>query len=414
MSPRLTANHSLAEWLEHILALHPSEIDLGLDRLRHVAQRMALLSLPNSTVITVAGTNGKGTSCALLEQILSQAGYRVGVFSSPHIERYNERVRIDGQELPDQAHVDAFNAIASAQQRTSLTFFEYSALGALWLFAQHQPDVVLLEVGLGGRLDATNVIDTDLALITTIDLDHQEYLGDSRDSVAVEKAGIMRANTPAVCGDPKPPQTLFDAAKQHQADLLCRDRDFSVTRTDTTWQLQLGSQQWQQLPLPAIPLDNAAAVVVALQQLPLAISDAAIRAGLAQVSVPGRLERLGNNLVLDVAHNPQAARYLAQWLQQQQASKVIAVCAMLGDKDMRNSVAPLLPLVDSWYTAPLNVPRAADAATMQQLLPQAICCDSVAAAIEQACAVARETDLVILFGSFYTVAQAKQYWRQRR
>ncbi|QIZ77177.1 bifunctional tetrahydrofolate synthase/dihydrofolate synthase [Ferrimonas lipolytica] len=414
MSQRLTANHSLAEWLEHILSLHPSEIDLGLTRLRQVASQLNLTALPDSTVITVAGTNGKGTSCALLEQILTNAGYRVGVFSSPHIEHYRERVRIDGNELSDQSHVDAFTAIAAAQADVSLTFFEYSALGALWLFAQHRPDVVLLEVGLGGRLDATNVIDADLALITTIDLDHQDYLGDTRELVAVEKGGIMRANKPAVCGDPNPPLTLLAQARQLRANLVCRNDDFSVEVADSSWCFRMGNMECNGLPLPQIPVDNAGAVIAALQLLPLNVSDAAIVSALEQVSVPGRLESLAKNIVIDVAHNPQAARYLATWLAQQSATKIIAVCSMLGDKDMENSIAPLLPLVDQWLIAPLNVARAANAETMQQLLPQADCFDSVAAAFKHAIENASATDLVILFGSFYTVAQAKQYWRQRR
>ncbi|WP_035387379.1 bifunctional tetrahydrofolate synthase/dihydrofolate synthase [Ferrimonas senticii] len=408
----LNASHSLEEWLDHILALHPSEIDLGLERLRTVASSMGLLSLPDSTVITVAGTNGKGTSCALLEQIYRNAGYSVGVFSSPHIERYNERVRLNGQELADAEHAAAFSAIAAAQADTTLTFFEYSALGALWLFAKHRPQVVILEVGLGGRLDATNLIDADAALITTIDLDHQDYLGDTRELVAVEKAGIMRAGQLAVSGDPYPPATLLSEAERIGAHFYGRNRDFSVSRSADDWGLS-GFESLGSLPLPRIPLDNAAAVLTLVAKLPLAVTNDAIIDALKQVQVEGRLEFLSQQLVLDVAHNPQAGRYLADWLKQQPYRRVIAVCSMLGDKDMVNSVAPLLPLVDHWHTASLHVPRAASAAAMQQLLPQAQLHDSVADALACALSEVADGELVILFGSFYTVAQAKRYWAQR-
>lgn len=412
MTQPLTANHSLQEWLDFILSLHPTEIDLGLDRLRQVATRLGLLTLPDSTVITVAGTNGKGTSCALLEQILSNAGYRVGVFSSPHIELYQERVRIDGKMLPEQEHVEAFAQISAAQQDTSLTFFEYSALGALALFAKHKPDVVLLEVGLGGRLDATNLIDTDLALITTIDLDHQEYLGDSRELVAIEKAGIMRADTAAVCGDPNPPASLATEAKRIGAQLHQRCEQFQVEQEDNCWHWRGETACYSDLPVPAIPLDNAAAVLQVLDLLPMAISNDAITTGLAQVSVPGRLEFLTEQVVVDVAHNPQAARYLASWLARQPHQQIIAVCSMLADKDMANSVAPLLPYVDQWHVAPLNVPRAASKQQMEQLLPQAQSHSDIATALDMVVAEQKPDQLVILFGSFYTVAQAKQYYRR--
>ncbi|MFI3245968.1 MAG: bifunctional tetrahydrofolate synthase/dihydrofolate synthase [Ferrimonas sp.] len=415
MSQTLDTSHSLAEWLEHILSLHPSEIDLGLQRLRQVAGHMDLLSLPASTIITVAGTNGKGTSRALLERLLLANGYSVGVFSSPHIERYNERVRLNGQELVDAQHIVAFAQIAAAQQatETSLTFFEYSTLGALWLFAQHQPQVVILEVGLGGRLDATNLLAADLALITTIDLDHQDYLGDTRELVGREKAGIMRPNTPAVCGDPNPPNSLLQHAIDSQTPLVCRNRDFSVLMGAKHWSLISAHQCWMNLPLPHIPVDNAAAVLMGLNQLSLTVSDQSVREALSALRVPGRLEPLATNLLVDVAHNPQSARYLANWVAKQPAKRVWAVCSMLADKDMRNSIEPMLPLITGWFTAPLQVPRAATMAQLQQLLPQATCFNSIAEAVAEAWAQASDDDLVIVFGSFYTVAQAKQYWQQR-
>ncbi|GAA5190946.1 bifunctional tetrahydrofolate synthase/dihydrofolate synthase [Ferrimonas gelatinilytica] len=422
MTPGLDASDSLAVWLEKILQLHPSEIDLGLTRLRRVAMRMGLTALPDSQVITVAGTNGKGTTCALMEQILMADGHRVGVFSSPHIERYNERVRIDGQELPDQDHVDAFTAIAAAQQDTSLTFFEYSALAALWLFARERPDVVLLEVGLGGRLDATNLIDADIAVITTVDLDHQEYLGDTREKVGREKAGIMRAGRPVICGDPNPPESVATCAAELGAILLQRGEAFELVADHDQWTYQSPGYRFGALPLPAIPLDNAATAITALRQLEGGVSETAIRRGLSQVRVPGRLEVLSHapDLVLDVAHNPQAGAYLAQWLKRQSYDGIHAVCGMLADKDVKATLAPLGELPLRWYLADLNVPRGAPASRLLFALNDAPgpvatpqCFDSVSAALSEALSRARHGELVILFGSFYTVAEAKAYWRTR-
>ncbi|MBY6224755.1 bifunctional tetrahydrofolate synthase/dihydrofolate synthase [Ferrimonas balearica] len=416
MSPRPFASHSLAEWLDHILALHPTEIDLGLTRVRHVAQQLGLDTLPDSTVITVGGTNGKGTTCALLERILMAAGYSVGVFSSPHIERYTERVRINGDERPESEHVEAFQAIANAQADTSLTFFEYSALGALHLFARHRPDVVLLEVGLGGRLDATNLIDADLSLITSIDLDHQEYLGDTRDSVAREKAGIFRAGRPAISGEPNPPATLASEAGRIGASLRQRGEQFDGRFDADQWQFR--GQQWQLdgLPLPHIPRDNAVTALAALEALWPNLPRQAIELGLANTRVEGRLETLSAQprVVVDVAHNPHAARHLAQWLSQQSASRVHAVCAMLKDKDIDATLAALADQVDHWYLAPLSGPRGADAERLAQQLPQAEIHASVANALDAAVNAADDSALVIVFGSFYTVAQAKSHWLTRR
>ncbi|MBY5993769.1 bifunctional tetrahydrofolate synthase/dihydrofolate synthase [Ferrimonas balearica] len=416
MSSTPFASHSLAEWLDHILALHPTEIDLGLDRLTAVAKRLELTALPHSTVITVAGTNGKGTTCALLESVLMVAGFSVGVFSSPHIERYTERVRINGQELAEAEHVTAFSAIAAAQDNTSLTFFEYSALGALYLFAQHRPQVVLLEVGLGGRLDATNLIDADLSVITSVDLDHQEYLGNTRESVGREKAGIARPGRPLVCGEPKPPVTVAQEATRRGAELVQRGQAFDGQWQATHWGFT--GQQWrlEALPLPRIPRDNAVTALAALERLWPDLARSAIEQGLNQTRVEGRLETLSDTprLVLDVAHNPHAARHLAQWLGQQSADRVLAVCAMLKDKAVEETLAALTESVDCWFLADLSVPRGASASRLAAALPEAACFDDVAQALAAAMAEAEAGDLVILFGSFYTVAQAKQYWQTRR
>ncbi|MBY5922131.1 bifunctional tetrahydrofolate synthase/dihydrofolate synthase [Ferrimonas balearica] len=416
MTERPFTSHSLAEWLDHILALHPTEIDLGLTRVRAVAQRLHLDTLPHSTVITVAGTNGKGTTCALLEQVLMAAGRSVGVFSSPHIERYTERVRINGAERPESEHVDAFQAIAAAQGDTSLTFFEYSTLGALHLFARHKPDVVLLEVGLGGRLDATNLIDADLAVVTSIDLDHQEYLGDTRESVGREKSGIFRRGHPAICGEPNPPVTVEEEANRIGAVLQQRGHHFDGRFTTTEWGFRGALWQLEGLPLPHIPQDNAVTALAALEALWPELSVQAIEAGLRQTRVEGRLEPLCDQprLVVDVAHNPHAARHLAQWLAQQPEPRVHGVCAMLKDKDIEATLVAIKASIDHWYLAPLSGPRGAEAERLAQSLPQGLCYDSVADALEAAIVNAAPEDLVIVFGSFYTVAQAKSYWQTRR
>ncbi|MBY6186025.1 bifunctional tetrahydrofolate synthase/dihydrofolate synthase [Marinobacter hydrocarbonoclasticus] len=416
MSARPFSSHSLAEWLDHILALHPSEIDLGLTRVRSVAQTLKLDTLPNSRVIIVAGTNGKGTTCALLENVLMAAGFSVGVFSSPHIERYTERVRINGQERPESEHVEAFQAISAAQGDTSLTFFEYSTLGALHLFARHQPEVVLLEVGLGGRLDATNLIDADLAVITSVDLDHQEYLGDTRESVGREKAGVFRLQRPAICGEPNPPVTVAEEAERIGAQLCQRGQDFDAEFGDTAWRFRGAHWQLDALPLPHIPRDNAVTALAALERLWPKLAPDAVSAGLKQTRVEGRLEPLCDapRIVVDVAHNPHAARHLAQWLATQPVARVRAVCGMLKDKDIDATLAAMMPVVSQWYLAPLSGPRGADANRLATVVQGGATFESVGDALDAAVQDAQRGDLVIVFGSFYTVAQAKAHWQTRR
>lgn len=403
-------SQSLVDWLNHILSVHPADIDMGLTRLAEVAAKMGLDILPHSRVVTVAGTNGKGSTCAIMESILLEGGTTTGVFSSPHLHSYNERVRINGQELEDQAHLDAFAAIELARGDIQLTFFEFSALGALYLFARHRPQVVLLEVGLGGRLDATNLIDADLAVITSIDLDHQEYLGDTRESVGREKAGIFRPGVPAIIGEPDLPSSVIEVAAEIGAPLIRTGTDFHGEFHRDNWRFKGAVRQVEDLPIPSLPAVNAVTALAALVQLKPELTDASIREGLARASLPGRMQLLGQSprVYVDVAHNPHAARHLAQRLRQLQGGgRVLAVCGMLEDKEIEASLEPLLPVVDAWFPAPLEVPRGSDGSRIARAVGAREVDSSVESALTRAREQASDLDLVIVFGSFYTVAQAQ-------
>ncbi|MFC0308298.1 bifunctional tetrahydrofolate synthase/dihydrofolate synthase [Gallibacterium trehalosifermentans] len=428
----LNVNSPLGEWLSYLEHLHSKNIDMGLTRIKHVAQQLDLLH-SNAFVITVAGTNGKGTTCRLLETILLNAGYRVGVYSSPHILRYNERVRIQGQELDDQQHTLAFATIE--QQRTpSLTYFEFSTLAALWLFQQAQLDVIILEVGLGGRLDATNIIDTDLAIITSIDIDHVAFLGDTREKIGFEKAGICRKNTPLVVGEPDCPESIKQHAQALHCPTLYRGKDFNYQLNQDSWHWQSHQQSWQDLPLCHIPLQNAATALAALQFLPFNIEAQIIRQSLATVELAGRFQFLNvaqrqqlakrfgldakqmPQIVLDVGHNPHAARYLASQLQQQKRnySKIYAVCGVLQDKDAEGVLLPLLPLIADWVCVPLAGERGQSAEQLQSKLNviakkndqvlNSIAVTSMLQGVEYTLNQSGKTDLILLFGSFHTVA----------
>ncbi len=400
------ATSPLAAWLYYLERLHNRPIDLGLERVRQVAETLSLLS-PAPLVFTVAGTNGKGTTCCLLESILLAAGMRVGVYSSPHLLRYTERVRIQGQELPESLHTAAMAQIEAGRGSISLSYFEFSTLSALALFRQAGLDVVILEVGLGGRLDATNIINADVAVITSIALDHMDYLGDSRESIGREKAGIFRAGKPAVVGEPDRPATIDLAADTVGAALCCCNRDWWWQQQDDSWQWRSPERAFTGLPLPSIPLPNAATALAALMQSPLRISEQAIRQGIRQASLPGRFQVIGQAplQILDVAHNPHAAAYLSQRLGQLNLTgQLRAVVGMLADKDIAGTLACLQGQVDQWYCASLAGPRAAEAAELAAHLPGARQFSDVATAWRQAMADAAAEDCVLVFGSFHTVA----------
>jgi dihydrofolate synthase / folylpolyglutamate synthase len=400
------ATSPLAAWLDYLEHLHSQPIDLGLERVKQVAEYLDLLK-PAPKVFTIAGTNGKGTTCRTLECILLAAGLRVGVYSSPHLLRYAERVRIQGQELSDAEHSRSFAQIDAGRAGISLTYFEFGTLSALQLFKQANLDVVILEVGLGGRLDATNIVDSDVAAVTSIAIDHTDWLGCDRESIGREKAGVFRAGKPAVVGEADMPQSVADVAYNLGAQLYRRDDAWCFSQQDKNWGWQCGDHQWAHLPLPNVPLANAATALAVLYYSGLPCSEEAVRQGLLAASLPGRFQIVSEQplLILDVAHNPHAARYLTDRLAQlPKQGKVFAVIGMLSDKDIAGTLACLSEQVDEWYCAPLEEPRGATAQQLAEHLT--VCCQfsDVETAWRQAMQDAEPQDVVIACGSFHTVA----------
>jgi dihydrofolate synthase/folylpolyglutamate synthase len=418
----------LGEWLAYLEQLHPSAIDMGLERSQHVLDRLQLGALA-PRVITVTGTNGKGSTCAFLASLLRAQGLRVGVYSSPHLIRYNERVQIDGTEATDQALCEAFAAIEAARGDISLTYFEMGTLAAFWLFARASLDAVVLEVGLGGRLDAVNLIDADLSLITSIGIDHSDWLGDSRESVAFEKAGILRQGRPALCGDIDPPQPLLDKIAQLNCPAFIRGRQYDV---------RIGSDSWAwsgldgegarvellDLPLLDLPMENAALALQAYCLTGLPWDATQLTAALLRTRVTGRLDRRAYqwqgkriNVLLDVGHNPHAAEYLGRRLAARApAGQRLAVFGLLTDKDLDGVLAPLVSVVQNWAVTPLPTPRSRPAAQLQEALQNlgasAASYGSVAHALQAQCERATGEDEILLFGSFFCVGEALQ-WLER-
>ncbi|EJN39961.1 folylpolyglutamate synthase/dihydrofolate synthase [Pseudomonas sp. GM84] len=420
---------SLGEWLAYLEQLHPSAIDMGLERSQKVLARLQLGKLA-PRVVTVTGTNGKGSTCAFVASMLRAQGLKVGVYSSPHLLRYNERVLIDGQEASDERLCEAFAAVEAARGEISLTYFEMGTLAAFWLFQQSGLDAVVLEVGLGGRLDTVNVVDADLALVTSIGVDHVDYLGDTRERVAFEKAGIFRQGKPALCGDLDPPQPLLDKARELAAPLFLRGRDFDLESAEGVWHwrgvtLDGTAVQLRDLPLLDLPMENATLALQAYLLMGLPWDAGLIRQALLATRVTGRLDRRvvywqGKRveLLLDVGHNPHAAEYLARRLSARPLQgRRLAVFGLLADKDLGGVIAPLQALVDEWAVAPLDTPRSRPAAELASALTN---CGatvksyaSVDAALEGQCAQATADDQILLFGSFFCVAQALE-WLERQ
>jgi dihydrofolate synthase / folylpolyglutamate synthase len=408
---------TLDEWLQHIERVHPRSIDMGLSRVNAVKASLHLA--PSFPLITVGGTNGKGSACAMLEAILHHAGYKVGCYTSPHLMRYNERVRIARQDVTDEALSAALSAVETARGTTALTYFEFSTLAAVWLFVREGVDCGILEVGLGGRLDAVNVFDGDCAMVMTIALDHMDYLGDTREQIAIEKAGILRAGRPAICGDEDPPVTLMQEADRIGAHLLRLGRDFGYTAQREQWGYWGPRGERHGLPYPALrgryQLANAAAALAALDslhaRLPVTMGD--VRDGLLVTENPGRFQVLPGRplVILDVAHNPHAARCMADNLRELPAKgRTFAVFAMLRDKDIGGVIRAVTERIDHWFIAGTVGPRGADAPLLREQFVHAgvttpvTVCDSIAAAYGDACEMASEDDKIVVFGSFYTVA----------
>ena len=417
---------TLAEWLSHCERLHPRTIDLTLERVASVARRMDLrFDVP---VFTVAGTNGKGSTCAMLEAILTQAGYRVGVYTSPHLVHFEERLRVNGEIVRADALLADFEAVEAARDGGSLTYFEFTTLALLRHLSAQPLDAVVLEVGLGGRLDAVNVIDADCAVITSIDLDHMEFLGPDREAIGREKAGVMRAGRPAIVSDPQPPASLLAHAAELGVDLWCFGRDFNYAGDRQQWSWSGRGRRYNAMAYPALrganQLLNASGVLAALDALRsrLPVPAQAVRNGLAMVELPGRFQIVPGQptLVLDVAHNPHAAAVLARNLDQMAFHpRTHAVLGAMGDKDIAGLIQPLLPLVDGWHCTDLPTPRAANAADIARIvtaaraahpggsapLPNATiaCHADPSTALAAAIAAADPVDRIVVFGSFYTV-----------
>jgi dihydrofolate synthase/folylpolyglutamate synthase len=420
---RSTRFDRLADWLAWQETLHPNAIDLGLDRLQRTLDRLGW-QRPACPVITVAGTNGKGSCVALTARILREAGYRVGTFTSPHLLRYNERIAIDGVEVADEALIAAFERIDAARGDDTLTFFEFNAAAALLVFADARPDAVVLEVGMGGRLDAVNVVDADVALVTSIDLDHCDWLGHDRETIGREKAGIFRAGRPAIFGARDMPASIRESAQQVGADLQQLGRDFDWVRSGDRWTWRGRAGEQRDLPAPAlqgeIQSNNAAAVLAALEALEarLSVPRSAIERGLQTVTLPGRFQVLHQSSprsiewILDVAHNPAAAHTLAaQLAARKDGGRTIAVCGVLSDKDVEGIVGVLRSTVDAGVIVGVQGARA--------LAPEALAArvrnvgahvEAIAADVVAGClaaeALAQAGDRIVVFGSFLAVGPA--------
>ncbi len=420
MPPRFD---TLTAWLQWQETLHPLSIDLKLDRIRQVYQRLQLPDKLAPVVITVGGTNGKGSSVALLESILETAGYQVGAYTSPHLQRYNERVRINRAETPDHRFIDAFAAIDQARADITLTYFEFGTLAALYIFHQQPLDVVILEVGMGGRLDATNIIDADVALITSVDLDHQQWLGNDRETIAVEKAGIFREQQAAVYADPKPPDSLLKIAAEKQVNLHCLQRDYEYETASGGWNWQHNGLRKTMLPAPRcaepIQYQNAAGVLMVLKLLSglLPVDDKTLTRGLQGMQLKGRFQRIAASpeVILDVAHNPQAFKALAANLQRLPRSETFAVLGVLSDKAWSEMLQILLPHIDRWFLSIPASARGMPARELSGLLQQAgVLNPGVYATVTEAFSAARDAigaeGRLLVTGSFITVAEVLELY----
>jgi len=427
MAQQLPRFNALGDWLSWLETAHGSKIDLGLSRIRAVADRMGLLD-PEFPVITVAGTNGKGSSVAMLESILTAAGHKTGVYTSPHIHRYNERIRVGCAVADDQPIIEAFTAIDAAREDISLSYFEFGTLAALHLFYAAKVDVAILEIGLGGRLDAANIIDADVALITSIDIDHTQWLGDTRELIAVEKAAIARAGKPVICADLNPPKSLQDYLAELGAFYYQSGDEFSLQIHDDCWDWQGMDERWASLPFPALPgvhqIENAAGVIAVCHVLPEAFRPdrQTIENSLRTISLPGRFERMmcgaenqQYEVVFDVAHNPAGINALVETLRNHPVSgQTITLIGMMADKDVSQTLQALDVCTDEWILTSPQGDRALPAdeltAALTDILPSVRMAtfQQVSQAIDAAQKLAGNGDRLVVTGSFYTVAEARE------
>jgi dihydrofolate synthase / folylpolyglutamate synthase len=411
---------TLADWLERIERLHPSNIDLGLERVQSVATAMGL-KVPAPIVVTVGGTNGKGSCVTFLEAIFATAGLRTAAYLSPHLQRYNERLRIAGAEAEDDALIEGFEAVERARGNVSLTYFEYGTLAALWLMERAGVDVALLEVGLGGRLDAVNIVDAHVAVLTSIDIDHQEWLGEDRDAIGREKAGIFRRGRPAICGDPAPPASVVAVAQERGAHLLVNGRHFKYERKGKGWNWLGPGKRHVALPLPTLPgafqLRNAACAIAAVEQVAHAhpVSEGDIRAGLLTANLAGRLQRVVDDAgewLFDVGHNVEAAGARAAELALAPLrGRTIAVIGMMRDKQVEEYARRLAPHVQQWLAVTLPPPRGLADDELAGRLEAAVGtgverAGSVASACARAAEIVGPRGRILVCGSFQTIGPA--------
>lgn len=413
----------LKDWLSRLERLHFKSIDMGLERIRAVADRLGLLS-NTPFIFTVAGTNGKGSTVALLDAFLRNSGYRTGVYTSPHLVHFNERICIHGEECSDAELIHAFEVVESARGATSLTYFEFTTLAAIWLFKQAGLDAWVLEVGLGGRLDAVNILDADIAVVTSVDLDHQAWLGNDRATIGLEKIGIGRPGRPLVVGEPDLPPAVMEKARDTGMQLHIQGVDFRFAEGDGHWSLEAqtrgGHGHYGPLEYPSVYLQNAATAIQAIALAPFDVPETALQNALQQVQPKGRRQILAEQprVMVDVGHNPHAARALAGFIDGLQVSRVHCVVGMLSDKDITDTLLALLPVVDRWYPVELDCERAAKADSIQSLLQEmgALCGHLSGSGFGRAAQAVRQlqqrvdkNDLILVFGSFYTVADVIQY-----
>lgn len=414
---------NLQDWLTHLEKLHPNAIELGLTRITKVGESLNLIHF-DAKVITVAGTNGKGTTCAYLERILLDSGFKVGVYSSPHIHRYNERLRINGHELNDQVHCEAFAVIEEGRLDTSLSYFEFATLACLQILKQEQCDYILLEVGLGGRLDATNMVESDVSVVTTIGIDHIDWLGSDREVIGFEKAGVFRTSKPAICGELDIPQSIVEHAKTISANLKRANHEFNVELINESEWMWHGKKTLGPIKQTLMPIQNASTALAVIESLDLDICSEQLIDSIQSASLVGRLQKLNNtacDLYIDVAHNPQSAEYLASQLKRLKAQKsdnckIHAIVGMLSDKDMSATFTAMNLQIDNYNFVDLHCFRGATAKMLIKAYENSessqhnvTCFENVLSAVNKVVNYVDASDIIIIFGSFYTVSEILNY-----